>query len=143
MVINTRNKAYAPKGKFDPPHSSSSSSSFSTTIAPQVPKITESQGIIPPLPSSKYNILNQLEKIIEDANVLHMVVIPEQQMHMKQFREGKAFIVANLSEEVDEEDSSVNKVGIHNFRYTVKKPRFYIFVKIVDNISHCFFIDGG
>jgi hypothetical protein len=30
--------------------------------------------------------------------------------------EGKYFIVANLFEEVDEEDLSINKVGVHNFR---------------------------
>jgi hypothetical protein len=45
-------------------------------------------------------------------------------MHLKQFMEGKAFVVANLSKEVDEEDSSVNKVGVHNFRYPIKKPLF-------------------
>jgi hypothetical protein len=45
MVISTRNKAYAPKGKFDPPRSSSSPSSSSTTAISQVPKIHESQGI--------------------------------------------------------------------------------------------------
>ena len=55
-----------------------------------------------------------------------MVVIPEQQMHMKQFMEGKTYVVANLSEEVSEEDSSINKVGVHNFRYPVKKKPFYI-----------------
>ena len=53
-----------------------------------------------------------------------MVTIPEQQMNLKQFMEGKASVVANLSEEVDEEDSYVNKVGVHNFRYPVKKPLF-------------------
>jgi hypothetical protein len=63
-----------------------------------------------------------------------MVVIPEQQMHLKQFMEGKSSVVANLSEEVDEEDSSVNKVGVHNFRYPVKNPPFYISVKIMDKI---------
>jgi hypothetical protein len=57
--------------------------------------------------------------------------------------EGKAFIVDNLSEEVNEEDSSVNKVGVHNFRYPVKNPSFYIFVNIMDKISHCCLIDGG
>jgi UDP-galactopyranose mutase len=45
-----------------------------------------------------------------------MVSIPEQQKHMKNFIEGKSSIVANLFEEVDEEDLSVNKVGVHNFR---------------------------
>jgi hypothetical protein len=53
--------------------------------------------------------------------------------------EGKAYVVANISEE----DSSINKVGVHNFRYLVKKPPFYIFVKIMDNISHYFLIYGG
>ena len=38
--------------------------------------------------------------------------------------EGKDFVVANLSEEVDEENSSVNKVGVHNFRHPVKKTCF-------------------
>jgi hypothetical protein len=57
--------------------------------------------------------------------------------------EGKTFIVANLYEEVNEEDSSVNKVGVHNFRYPIKNPPFYIYVKIMDKIVHCFLIDGG
>jgi hypothetical protein len=43
--------------------------------------------------------------------------------------EGKYSIVANLSEEVNEEDSSVNKVGVHNFRYPVKKSPFLYFCK--------------
>jgi hypothetical protein len=83
MVINTRNKAYASKGRFDPPHSSSSPSSSSTTIAPQVPKIPESKKITPPPPSSQYNILNQLPNIKADATLLDMVSIPKQQMHLK------------------------------------------------------------
>ena len=57
--------------------------------------------------------------------------------------EGKDSIVANLSEEVNEEDSSVNKIGVHNFRYPVKYLPFYISVKIMDNISHCCLIDGS
>ena len=51
--------------------------------------------------------------------------------------------VAYLSEEVDEEDSSVNKVGVHKFRYPVKNPPFYISIKIMDKIAHCCLIDGG
>jgi hypothetical protein len=51
--------------------------------------------------------------------------------------EGKASTVANLSKEVDEEDYSVNKVGVYNFRYPVKPPPFYISIKIMDNITHC------
>jgi hypothetical protein len=83
MFINTRNKSYASKGKFDLPHSSSSPSSSSTAAMLQVPKAPESQRITPPLPSSKYNILNHLANIKVDATLLDMVVIPEQQMHLK------------------------------------------------------------
>jgi hypothetical protein len=43
--------------------------------------------------------------------------------------EGKDYVVSNLSEEVDEEGSSVNKVGVHNFRYPVKKSPFLYFCK--------------
>jgi hypothetical protein len=43
--------------------------------------------------------------------------------------EGKAYVVSNLYEEVNEEDSSVNKVGVHNFRYPVKKSPFLYFCK--------------
>jgi hypothetical protein len=57
--------------------------------------------------------------------------------------EGKFSIVANLSEEVDEEDSSINKVDVHNFRHPVKNSPFYISVKIMDKIAHCCLIDGG
>jgi hypothetical protein len=67
-------------------------SSSSTAATLQVPKVPESQGITPPLPSSKYNILNQLANIKADATLLDMVVIPEQQMHLKQFMEGKALL---------------------------------------------------
>jgi hypothetical protein len=58
MVINTRKKSYAPKVKFDPAHNSSSPSSSSPTATVQVPKVPDSHGTTPPLPSSKYNILN-------------------------------------------------------------------------------------
>jgi hypothetical protein len=143
MIINTRKKSYAPKGKFDPPRNSSSSRSSSPTATIQVPNVPDSQGTNPPLPSSKYNILNHLANIKVDATLLDMVVVPEQQMHLKQFMEGKSSIVANLSEEVNEEDSSVNNVGVHKFRYPVKNPPFYIFVKIMDKLPHCFLIDGG
>jgi hypothetical protein len=72
-----------------------------------------------------------------------MVVIPKQQRHLKQFMEGKVSVVANLSEEVNEDDSFVNKVGVHNFRYPLKNHPFYISVKIMDKITHCCLIDGG
>jgi hypothetical protein len=143
MIINTRKKAYAPKGKFDPPHNPSSPSSSSPAVTIQVANFPDSQGTISPLPSSKYNILNQLANIKADETLLDMVVIPKQQMHLKQFMEEKASIVSNLSEEVNEEDSSVNKVGVHKFKYPIKNPPFYISVKIMAKIAHYFLIDGG
>jgi hypothetical protein len=84
-----------------------------------------------------------LGNIKVDATFLDMVVIPEQQKHLKIFMEGKASIVSNLSEEVDEEESSVNKVGVNKFRHLVKNPSFYISLKIMDKISHCCLIDDG
>jgi hypothetical protein len=143
MIINTRNKSYAPKGKYDSPLNLSSPSSSSLAATIQVPKAPDSQGTTSPLPSSKYNILNQLANIKADATLLDMVVVPEQQRHLKQFMEGNVSIVANIFEEVNEEDSSVNKVGVHNFRYPVKNLLFYIYVKIMDKITHCCLIDGG
>jgi hypothetical protein len=86
--------------------------------------------------------LNQLANIKADATLIDMVAVPEQQMHLKQFMEGKYSVVANLYKEVVEEDSFVNKVGVHNFRYLVKNPPFYISVKIMDKIAHCCLIDG-
>jgi hypothetical protein len=61
--------------------------------------------------------------------LLDMVFVPEQHRHLKQFMEGNDSIVANLFEEVNEEDSPVNKVGVHNFRYPIKKCPFLYFYK--------------
>jgi hypothetical protein len=72
-----------------------------------------------------------------------MVVVPEKQKHLKNFMEGKTSTVANLSEEVNEEDSTVNKVGVNNFRHPVKKTPFFIYVNIMEKIAHCCLIDGG
>ena len=129
MIINTRKKSYAHKGKYDPPRNYSSPRSSSPTTTVQFPKVPDSQGTTSPLPSSKYNILNKLVNIKANANLLDMASIPEQQRHLKQFKEGKDSIVANLSKEVNEDDSSVNKVGVHNFRYPVKKSPFLYFCK--------------
>jgi hypothetical protein len=143
MIINTRKKSCALKRKYDPPCNSSSPSSSSPAATVQFPKAPDSQGTTSPLPSSKYNILNQLANINADATLLDMVVVLEQHRHLKQSMEGKSSVVPNLSEEVDEEDLSINKVGVHNFRYPVKNPPFYISVKIMDKIAHCCLIDGG
>jgi hypothetical protein len=128
MIINNKNKSYPLKGKYDPPRTSSSPSSSSPTDIVQVSKALDSQGTTSPLPSSKYNIRNQLNNIKVDATLLDMVVVPENQKHLKNFMEGKSSIVANLSEEVNEEDSTVNKVGVHNFRHPIKNPPFFLFM---------------
>jgi hypothetical protein len=137
MIINTRNKSYVSKGKYDPPRTSSSPISSSPTTIVQVPKDLNGQGTTSPLPSSKYNIINQLDNIKANATLLDMVVVSEQQKHLKNFMEEKDSIIANLFEEIYEYDSFVNKVGVHKFRHPVKNSPFYISVKIMDNISHC------
>jgi hypothetical protein len=53
MIINTRNKSYAPKSKCDSPRNSSSPRSSSPAATVQVPKSLDSQGTISPIPSSK------------------------------------------------------------------------------------------
>jgi hypothetical protein len=45
MIINTRNKSYAPKGKYDPPRTSSTPASSSQGTNVQTVKIPESQGV--------------------------------------------------------------------------------------------------
>jgi hypothetical protein len=78
MIINTRNKSYAPKGKYDPPCTSSIPSSSSPASIVHVSKAHDSQGTTSPLPSSKYSILNQLANIKENATLLDMVTVLEQ-----------------------------------------------------------------
>jgi hypothetical protein len=60
--------------------------------------------------------LKQLANIKEDASLLDMVIVPEQQKHLKYFMEGKTSIVASLTEEQDEEELYVNKLGVYNPR---------------------------
>ena len=55
--------------------------------------------------------------------------------------EGNISTISNLFEESKEEDSTINKIGVNSFRNLVKKPLFYISVKIMDKISHCFLMD--
>jgi hypothetical protein len=127
MITNTRNKSYASKKKYDPPRTCSIPSSTSPTATLQVTKTPDSQGTPSPLLSSKYNILNELNNIKVDATLLDMVVAPEQQKHMKNFMDGKTSTIANIYEEVNGEDSSVNKLGVNNFRHPVKKsPIFHL-----------------
>jgi hypothetical protein len=77
MIINTRNKSYDSKGKYDPPRNSSIPSSSLPTSIVQATKNPNSQGVTSPLPSSKYNILNQLDNIKADATLLDMVSVLE------------------------------------------------------------------
>jgi hypothetical protein len=77
MVVNTRNKYYTAKSKFVPFHTSSAPSLVYQSVDTKVVRTSINQGVYSPLPSSKYNILNQLDNIKEDATLLDMVVIPE------------------------------------------------------------------
>jgi hypothetical protein len=70
-----------------------------------------------------------LANIKADATLLDMVDVLEQQKHLKKFMEGKTSTIANLSKEVKDKDSSVNKVGVHNFRHPVKKTPIFHFCK--------------
>jgi ribonuclease HI len=56
--------------------------------------------------------------------------------------EGKTSNIANLTEDYDEEESHVNRIGVNNFRRSVNYPPFYIYVNILDKIAHCCLIDG-
>jgi hypothetical protein len=143
MVVNTRNKSYTAKRKFDPPRTSSAPSSSSQSVDTQTVITSSNQGVSSPLPSSKYNILNQLANIKAYATLLDMVFIPKQHKHLKDFMEGKISTIANLFEDSKEEDSTINRIGVNNFRNPVKNPPFYISVKIMDKIAHCCLIDGG
>jgi hypothetical protein len=139
MIMNNRNKSYTSKGKYDPPHTSYIPSSSSPTATIKVTKTPDSQGNPSHIPSSKYNILNQLENTKSNATLLDMVSILEQQNHLKNFMEGKTSTVSNLSEE----DSTINKVGVNSFRHPVKNPPFFIYVNIMDKIAHCCLIDDS
>jgi hypothetical protein len=48
--------------------------------------------------------------IKENATLLDMVIVPEQQEHLKGFIEGKITVVANLITEEEDESFSDNKV---------------------------------
>jgi hypothetical protein len=126
MIINTRNKSYAPKGKYDPPRNSSTPASSSQGTNVQTFKIPESQRVPSTLPSSKHNILNQLDNIKADSTLLDMVSIPEQQNHLKNFMEGKASTIANLFEDAKEEDPTINKICVNNFGHPIKNTPFFI-----------------
>jgi hypothetical protein len=56
---------------------------------------------------------------------------------------GKTSNIANLTEDYDEEESHVNSIGVNNFRRFVNYPHFYIYVNILERMSHCYLIDGG
>jgi ribonuclease HI len=141
MVVNTINKSYANKGKVDSSKTTFSPSTSTQNTGSQAAHPSTSHQVT--TPSSKYNILNQLANIKVDATLLDMVTVPEQQQHLRDFMEGKTSNIANLTEDYDEEESHVNRIGVNNFRRSVNYPPFYISVNILDKIAHCCLIDGG
>jgi ribonuclease HI len=56
--------------------------------------------------------------------------------------EGNISTIDNIFEESKEEDSTVNRIGVNNFRNRIKKNPFYISIKIMEKITHYFLIDG-
>jgi hypothetical protein len=79
-----------------------------------------------------------------DATLLDMVVVPEQQEHLKGFIEGKILAVANLITEEEDEALYDNKVLVVTpSRHSIRNPPFYVSMKIMDKIAHCCLIDGG
>jgi hypothetical protein len=96
MVVNTKNKSYTSKRKFDLPRTSSAPRSSSQNVDTQTVITSSDQGVCSPLPSYKYNILNQLDNIKVDSTLLDMVIIPEQQNHLNKFMEGKLSTIANI-----------------------------------------------
>jgi hypothetical protein len=76
MMVDTRNKSYANKGKGGNPKTTFAPSSSSQQINLQVTKGTQSQEVSTSSPSSsKHNILKQLAIIKEDASLLDMVTV--------------------------------------------------------------------
>jgi hypothetical protein len=98
MLVNTQSKYYTDKGKGGNPKTTFAPSSSSLSTNPQVERIAQSQGVSTSLPSSKYKILKQLANIKANATLLDMVVVPEQQQHLKNYMEGKTSSIASLSE---------------------------------------------
>jgi hypothetical protein len=144
MMVDTQNKSYQNKNKGGPPKTTFSPSTSSHQTNPQITRGTQSPEVISTsYSSSKYNILKQLATIKANASLLDMVTVPEQQKHLKDFMEGKASIVSSLTEEQNEEEMYINKLGVYNPRNYVKNPPFYVSVKIMDKIAHCCLIDGG
>jgi hypothetical protein len=144
MMVDTRNKSYANKGKGGNPKTTFAPSSSSQQTNPQVTKGTQSQEVSTSSPSSsKYNILKQLATIKARCIFIGHGCHPRTTKHLKEFMEGKTSTIASVSEESNEEELYINKVVVNNPRIYVKNPPFYVSVKIMDKISHCCLIDGG
>jgi len=76
MLVNTRNKSYANKGKGNDFKTTFSHNSSSHNTNPQVVTTTQSPKTSVSFPPSKYNIINRLPNIKEDASLLDMVIVP-------------------------------------------------------------------
>jgi hypothetical protein len=63
-----------------------------------------------------------------------MVIVPKKQQHLRDFMEGKTSNIANLTEDYNEGESHVNRIGVNKFRRSVNYLYFYISVNILDII---------
>jgi hypothetical protein len=70
------NKYFTTKRKLDLPRTSSTPRSSSQSVDTQIVRTSSNQGVSSPLPSSKYNIFNQLANIKSNDTLLDMVSIP-------------------------------------------------------------------
>jgi hypothetical protein len=76
MVVNVRNTYCTTKRKLGLPRTSSTPRSCSQSVDTQIVRTSSNQGVSSPLPSSKYNIFNQLDNIKSNSTLLDMVSIP-------------------------------------------------------------------
>jgi hypothetical protein len=57
--------------------------------------------------------LKQLDNIKEYASLSDMVIVLEQQRHLKDFMESKTSTVASLTKEQNDEETYINKLGVY------------------------------
>jgi hypothetical protein len=74
MVVNTNNKSYASKGKYDSSKTNFAASTSTQNIGSQASHLSIGHQVT--IPYSKHNILNQLVNIKVDATLLDMVIVP-------------------------------------------------------------------
>jgi hypothetical protein len=104
MMVDTRNKSYANKGKGGPPKTTFSPSSSSQQTNPQVTRVLKVKRFLPLLSSSKYNILETTSYNKSRCIFIGYGHHPRTTKASERFMEGKTSTIASLSEESNEEE---------------------------------------